>query len=93
MIQGDEGLGLRFPMAIHKPPDGVVLPGVTLFVPESLENPHPGVPLLFRLGFIVFENLQDQIVKILQLGRNLPPPLGVGIGLAPTPQHFANRLS
>lgn len=93
MIQGDEGLGLVFPMAIHKPPHGVIAAGITFFIPESLENPHPRMPLLRRLRFVVLKDLQDEIVKILQLGRDLPPPLGVGLGLARSAKHFANRLA
>lgn len=82
MIQGNERLGVGFHVAADKPPDGVVAAGVTLLVAQPLKDPLSRVPLLRRLGFVVPENLQDALVKPLQLRGDLPSPFGIGPGFA-----------
>ncbi len=74
MIQRDERLSMVFPMPVHEPPHGIIAARVSVFVPDPLEDPHPRMPLLGRRGFILFENLQDAIVKPSQLGSRLLPP-------------------
>jgi len=93
MIQRDERLGLVLPMPIHKPPHGIIPARVSVFVPDPLEDSHPRMPLLGRRGFILFENLQDAIMKPSQLGSRLLPTFRIRRRLALAPQDLANLFS